>query len=696
MKNWVKMGSAVLFALAVVQSAFAAPTCHGTLHFKAPDNWAKMYVSVLGGSVEIPRSALNKKTGYYDFDLDQVAEEFVGDTFALADAYDSGPVHYVLQSEWNGLTRYDYSYPKMHADIACPGKGMDVWVLEDPKHPGETFVSSTKPDIKVLFVLPPDDEKWFASTPMWSPDGTYGNARPLRVYPYMCGWYYAVWMNEKVSENVLIFREDDESLTDAIGVNGWGKEPDLIPMNSLFILFGADTVSFVTEPDVAEAYDVTEMYFKGSPDEPGIDGVCSYAMYVTYYDTDASLHGAFTCDDYPDVASNACYDASAYYNFPGAGKINSVPCIGVTPGIVSETLDPTKKKPTYNSTSGCFVSSDAFDVMFVETDGVNVKHDFRYLPFFRNEYGFWEFDSYYYSFDYFAPTEAFTPLNDLKDSVAAKTCKGDCATAATLRDEFGAVKYGRGRGLGSEYNYISQRADEALGPVENWSAIDPKTNLPYIDLYPVSAGEFANGDEPNVYDQDSWEERLVTEGNQHFCMEVHGVFTYHRGAFLSVRGDDDIWIFVDNKLAIDLGGLHMPAPSYVSLDDFVGNTGKLKAGMEYDFDMFYCDRRTSMSNLRLVTNLYIHNDDPWHTTSVKKPSVAAVKNGQSGFAVRNSARSTLTIAGGLAGAKFAVMDLQGRVVRQGNLSGAETVVPDLMNGSYVVKVGRETRRVNIR
>ena len=166
MKNWVKMGSAVLFALAVVQSAVSAPTCHGTLHFKAPDNWAKMYVSVLGGSMEIPRSALNKKTGYYDFDLDQVAEEFVGDTFALADAYDSGPVHYVLQSEWNGLTRFDYSYPKMHADIACPGEGMDVWVLEDPKHPGETFVSSTKPDIKVLFVLPPDDEKWFASTPM--------------------------------------------------------------------------------------------------------------------------------------------------------------------------------------------------------------------------------------------------------------------------------------------------------------------------------------------------------------------------------------------------------------------------------------------------------------------------------------------------------------------------------------------------
>ena len=42
------------------------------------------------------------------------------------------------------------------------------------------------------------------------------------------------------------------------------------------------------------------------------------------------------------------------------------------------------------------------------------------------------------------------------------------------------------------------------------------------------------------------------------------------------------------------------------------------------------------------------------------------------------------------------MDLQGRVVRQGAIDGAETLVPALKSGSYVVKVGLGYRRVNIR
>ena len=46
--------------------------------------------------------------------------------------------------------------------------------------------------------------------------------------------------------------------------------------------------------------------------------------------------------------------------------------------------------------------------------------------------------------------------------------------------------------------------------------------------------------------------------------------------------------------------------------------------------------------------------------------------------------------------KFTVMDLQGRVVRQGVIAAKETAVPLLSKGSYVVKVGLGYRRVNIR
>jgi hypothetical protein len=46
--------------------------------------------------------------------------------------------------------------------------------------------------------------------------------------------------------------------------------------------------------------------------------------------------------------------------------------------------------------------------------------------------------------------------------------------------------------------------------------------------------------------------------------------------------------------------------------------------------------------------------------------------------------------------KFTVMDLQGRVVRQGVIAAKETAVPLLSKGSYIVKVGLGYRRVNVR
>ena len=64
-------------------------------------------------------------------------------------------------------------------------------------------------------------------------------------------------------------------------------------------------------------------------------------------------------------------------------------------------------------------------------------------------------------------------------------------------------------------------------------------------------------------------------------------------------------MFVDNKLAVDIGGTHLAAPGYVDLDNFVGLSGKLVPGQQYDIDIFFCDRRTTMSNVRIKTNMYI-------------------------------------------------------------------------------------------
>ena len=51
------------------------------------------------------------------------------------------------------------------------------------------------------------------------------------------------------------------------------------------------------------------------------------------------------------------------------------------------------------------------------------------------------------------------------------------------------------------------------------------------------------------------------EGFNHnfaFTTEIHTSFVYKGGESFTFRNDEDVWLFVDGKLAIDLGGLHQP------------------------------------------------------------------------------------------------------------------------------------------
>ena len=669
----MKFSKILLSMLAVMGVQNALAKCEGTLYLMPPEDWmVKFYVLTDSTSVDLARAASGENDS----------------TFALANRLYM-PMKYIVQAEWNNAVNEDFRYLKGKTDIKCPGAGNSVFVLEDPEQPGKTLVASEKPKIKYLYFLPPDKEEWWVTPPMWSGDGKYASGKPLKPAEDRCGWFYTSWVYGNVPGDFIIFKKGDESLKEALGIDGLGAALEPIPLDMVFEVYEMDTLFFFADPDVSPTGSGS---FATSDNDAS--GNCSYFLQMTFYDTDASLHGAFTCDDYPNMGANACYSANAKYNYPGEGAKNTVPCIGVTPGIVAEQLDPQTKKPSYNVESGCFVSVEAFNAMFTATPDVNVVHELgsRGVYFYMNQNGLWQYDSYWST----NPSQAFTPLNDLADSVKNEKCTGTCAIAATLREEYGGIRYGMASNDLAK-NFISDKAQQALGDVYDWSLIEPKTGLPYIDLYPVSTGEFADGEKPNVYDVLSWDDRVKSEGNQHFCLETHSMFTYRPGAFLAVRGDDDIWVYIDNKLAIDLGGLHMPAPAYVNLDEFAGASGELVAGKVYDFDMFLCDRRTTMSNLHILTNLNLAGSpNPEGTDAVKEPAVRVAGN-VSGFTVRNSSHSTLAIVTSDASAKtYAVMDMQGRVVRQGIIAGAETLVPSLNPGSYVVRVGAETRRVNIR
>ncbi len=60
---------------------------------------------------------------------------------------------------------------------------------------------------------------------------------------------------------------------------------------------------------------------------------------------------------------------------------------------------------------------------------------------------------------------------------------------------------------------------------------------------------------------------LSTGHDFHFTTELDYFFQYNGGEELTFRGDDDVWVFINRKLAVDIGGIHGVQTGRVVLGD---------------------------------------------------------------------------------------------------------------------------------
>jgi fibro-slime domain-containing protein len=102
-------------------------------------------------------------------------------------------------------------------------------------------------------------------------------------------------------------------------------------------------------------------------------------------------------------------------------------------------------------------------------------------------------------------------------------------------------------------------------------------------------------------DNQGWGNQGQTH-NYSFTTEIHTTFTYKGGEKFTFKGDDDVFVYVNNQLVpvLDLGGIHKAETGTADFDQLAATLGLTK-GQTYHMDIFHAERHVTESHFKMTT-----------------------------------------------------------------------------------------------